>query len=263
MTEPQEPRGTAPAHLTTEELSECAFSPETAAVSLLEHAEGCPACAAELADLRLLLTELAALPDPEVPESVVVRMDAAIERAWQESDAEQERQSLVTASNARRGRRSFWQRAAVPLASLSLIAVVAVGIGVAVSHTESSTTSAASSAGSAEGKQAAPESDQALTDPTALAWVRSVVPGGTTANSTHVDESPMVVGVHCATPGLPQRSGETVLTSSHREFDGQAATLVVYQDAQKPASPTVFAVVYAGSCPSASSQVLAQGVVSR
>ena len=264
MTEPQEPRGTAPAHLTSDELSECAFSPETAAAGLLEHAEGCAACATELADLRLLLTELASLPEPEVPESVVVRMDAAVQRAWQEDDAEQERRAVVASANERRGRKSFWQRAAVPLAAFSLIAVAAVGIGVAVSHSNGSSSSSATSTGiSADGKQAAPESDQALTDPTALAWVRSIVPNGT-ASSTHANESPMgVTGEHCASASIPQRSGYTVLTTSHRQFDGEDATLVVYQDAQEPASPTVFAVVYAGSCPSSASAVLAQGVVSR
>jgi hypothetical protein len=260
VTEPQEPRGAAPAHLTPDELSECAFSPETVAAGLREHAEGCPACSVELNDLRLLLSELAELPEPELPESVAVRMDAAIERAWQDIDAEQERRATVARANARRGRQSPWRKFALPLASLSLIAVAAVGIGVVVSHTSTN-----SSAGSPAGVSAenAPRSSQALTNPEALAWARSILPSDGTGTYGGTAISPNVEGVHCADASIPQRSGETVLTTSHREFDGQPATLVLYTDAKEPASSTVYAVVYAGSCPSSASIMLAQGIVSR
>jgi hypothetical protein len=90
--------------------------------------------------------------------------------------------------------------------------------------------------------------------------VRSVLP--TNASSGPL-LSPMANGEHCANPSVPQRSGSTVLTTSHREYEGQAATLVVYQDTQKPASPTYYAVVYAGPCPSSAAEILAQGLVSR
>jgi hypothetical protein len=258
--EPQEPRGAAAAHLTSEELSECAFSPETAPAGLLEHAQGCPKCAAELADLRALLTELVALPEPAVPESVVVRIDAAVERAWQEADAEQEREKqrdrAGATSTARPGRWS-WRKLAVPLASLSLIAIAGIGIGVAVSHSGSNAISSAGSASSGVSAQNIPRSSQELTDPTLVAWVRSSLASGQPKNS------PMVAQGDCAPTSAPKRSGYTALTASHREFENQAATLIVYQNVQEPASPTVYAVVYAGSCPSSASVVLAQGSVSR
>lgn len=259
MTEPQEPRGAAAAHLTPEELSECAFSPETASAGQLEHAQGCPECAAELADLRVLLTELAALPEPEVPESVVIRMDAAVARAWQEADAEREQekqQDRAGASATGRPGRWSWRKLAVPLASLSLIAIAGIGIGVAVSHTGSNASSAGS-ASSGVSAESAPRGSQALTDPTLIAWVHSSVSSGLPKSS------PMVAENGCAQTGAPKLSGYTVLTTSHREFENQAATLVVYQNAQEPASPTVYAVVYAGSCPSSASAVLAEGSVSR
>ncbi|MBR7824794.1 hypothetical protein KDK95_00620 [Actinospica sp. MGRD01-02] len=259
MTEPQEPRGAAAAHLTPEELSECAFSPETAPAGLLEHAQGCPECAAELSGLRVLLSELAALPEPEVPESVVIRMDAAVQRAWQEADAEQERDKqrdrVGTASAARPGRWS-WRKLAVPLASLSLIAIAGIGIGVAVSHSGSNASSTGS-ASSGVSVQNAPRSNQDLTDPALVAWVHSSLAGG------QPKSSPMVAEGNCAQASAPKRSGYTVLTTAHRVFENQAATLVVYQNAQEPASSTVYAVVYAGSCPSSASVVLAQGSVSR
>ena len=262
MTEPQEPRGAAPAHLTSEELSECAFSPETAAEGPLGHVEGCAECATELADLRVLLTELAALPEPELPESAAIRMDAAVARAWLDVDAEQEaeRQASASASaaKARRGRRPSWRRIAIPLGALSLIALAAVGIGVALDHSSSGISASSSAGVSAEG---APQSYGPLTDSAAVTWVHSILAGGRTSSGPML--SPKVEGVHCADSSVPPRSGYTVLTTSQREFENQPATLVVYQNAKEPASPTVLAVVYAGSCASSASGVLAEGSVSR
>lgn len=261
MTEPQEPRGAAPAHLTPEELSEYAFSPETAAEGLLEHVEGCADCAAELADLRVVLTELAALPEPELPESVAIRLDAAVARAWLDVDAEQEaaREAAASAAaaKARRGRRASWRKIAIPLGSLSLIALAAVGIGVALDHS-SSGSSASSSSGVAV--ESAPQSYGPLTDPTTVAWVHSILADGKSSGPLI---SPKVEGVHCADQSVPQRPGYTVLTTSQREFENQAATLVVYQSTREPASPTVVAVVYAGSCVNSASEVLVAGSVSR
>jgi hypothetical protein len=264
VTEPQEPRGAAPAHLTPDELSECAFSPETAPAGLLEHAEGCPDCAAELADLRLLLTELAALPEPELPESVAIRMDAAVARAWQEVDAEQEAAADRSAASARRGRRPSWRKIAIPLSALSLIVLAIVGVGEFLAHDNTTNTTASSSAGVAEnGPGVTPERYGPLTNSTVLAWVHSVLPTNGTHNSSGPMISPKVEGGACAAPGTPQLPGYTVLTTSHREYEGQAATLVVYQNTKEPASPTVYAVVYAGSCPSSTSGILAAGSVSR
>lgn len=265
MTEPQEPRGATPAHLTSEELSECAFSPETAAEGLLEHVEGCADCAAELADLRVVLTELAALPVPEPPESVVIRLDAAVARAWLDVDADQESgreaAASATAAKARRGRRPSWWKIAIPLGSLSLIALAAVGIGVALDHGSAGISASASSGVSAE---KAPQSSQRLTNPTVLAWVHSILPSGPSTSAAHEHASPMVLGANCSAGSVPQRSGYTVLTTSQREFENQPATLVVYQDTREPTSPTVLAVVYAGSCATISaSDVLAEGSVSR
>lgn len=257
MTEPQEPRGTAPVHPTSEELSECVFSPETAAAGPLEHAAGCARCAQELADLRLLLTELAALPEPELPESVAIRMDAAVARAWQDADAE--REAAADAAAVRSRRRLSWPKIAIPLASLSLIVLAVVGVGALLHHSSSSSSAGSSSAGSA---MAAPNRDGSLTDAAAVAWVHSILTS-TYGTSEGPRNSPEVEGHACAQGTVPKRSGDTVLTTSHREFEGEAATLVVYQNAQEPASPTVFAVVYAGSCPSSASRVLVEGLVSR
>jgi hypothetical protein len=265
VTEPQEPRGAAPAHLTSEELSEYAFSPEAAAEGPLEHLEGCADCAAELADLRVVLTELAALPEPELPESVAIRLDAAVARAWLDVDAEQEAEREAAASaaaaKAGRGRRLSWRKIAIPLGSLSLVALAAVGIGVALDHSSSGISASSSSGVSAE---KAPQSSQMLTNPTVLTWVRSILPSGASASAAHEHASPLGDGANCSVVSVPQRSGYTVLTTSQREFENQPATLVVYQSAQEPASPTVLAVVYAGSCATSSaSDVLAEGSVSR
>jgi hypothetical protein len=259
VTEPQEPRGTTPNHLTSDELSECAFSPETAPAGWLEHAQGCAACSAELADLRLLLTQLAALPEPELPESVVIRLDAAVARAWQQADAEQEAEQDAAASAralaaARRGRRRSWRKIALPLGSLALIALVVLGVGSLVrSGVDSNSSSGSStSAGAAQGSGSVSQS--LLTQ-----WVHSVVTPvkseGPRRATTMAQEQP------CGT--VPKLGGYTVLTTSQREFEGEHATLIVYQNAQEPSSSTVYAVVYEGSCPTSTSRILAQGAISR
>jgi hypothetical protein len=258
VTEPQEPRSTTPNHLTSDELSECAFSPETAPAGWLEHAEGCAQCSAELADLRLVLTQLAELPEPELPESVAIRLDAAVARAWQEADVEQEAAASASATRGRGTRRS-WRKFAIPLSALALIAVAVVGVG-AVLHLASSAGGSATSASAG----AAPHSNGMITDPALASWVRSVLPetaGSATSGVQRPKSSSMAETARCAT--IPQRAGETVLTTSQRVFEGESATLVVYQYAQEPSSGTVYAVVYEGSCPSSKSEILAQGSVSR
>ena len=254
MTEAQEPRSTTPNHLTSDELSECAFSPETAAAGWLEHAEGCGTCAGELADLRLVLAQLAELPEPELPESVAVRLDAAVARAWQEADAE----SSAPAPARTRGTRRSWRKLAIPLGSLALIVLAVAGVGTLLHHTPgvgASTTSAGS----------APHSNAAITNPALADWVHSVVPTMAGSNATGGVQRPksssMAQTARCAT--IPQRADETVLTTSQRVFEGESATLVVYQNAREPSSSTVFAVVYEGSCPNSKSEILAQGSVSR
>jgi hypothetical protein len=278
VTEPQEPRGGAPLHPTPEELSGYAHSPQEAAASLREHTEGCAACAAEVEDLRLVLATLAQLPEPALPAEVGIRLDAALARAWQEADAEQVDAEQIAfgrpaagspsasgGASGRRGWRLGWRRLALPLGALGLLVVAGVGVGFALS--QGGTAGSTSSAGAA----AQSGSDAALNT-----WVRSVLPratyngavGATTPGAipqvqNGTDSSAGAAHPNSVCASYPQRTGYTVLTTAERTFDGRPATLVVYQNDQGPASPTVFAVVYAGPCPNASSQVLDQGVVSR
>lgn len=273
MTEPQEPRSAAPQHPTPEELSLYAFSPQEAAAGLREHTEGCAACSAELADLRLVLASLAELPEPELPVEVGIRLDAALARAWQEADAEK---AAADAAALRPGvlparRRLSWRRIAAPLGALSLLALGGAGAGLALSH--GSTSSNAPSAASA-GSGAMSAGDAVLTQ-----WVRSVLPVDTRYTvegtqlpsggvSPHVQSSKRPAatadsGAQGNCSSYPQRPGFQVLSTSERAFEGGPATLVVYQNDQGPASAPVYAVVYAGPCPTSSSQVLDQGYVSR
>ena len=257
MTEPQEPRGATPAHLTTEEVSELAFSPETAAAGVLEHVHGCPRCSDEVADLRLVLTELAALPEPALPESVAIRLDAAVVRAWQEADAESEASARAAASAAvaAKRRRPSWRKIAIPLGSLSLIVLAVFGIGALANNNPSASTASGSTAAQPDA-----QGNDTVTNSALTTWVHDVLP----TDSASPKKSAMVESVHCSVGTVPPpRSGYTALTTSQREYRGQPAMLVVYQDTQKPASPTVYAVVYAGFCPSATSEILAQGLVSR
>lgn len=231
------------------------FSPETAAAGWLEHAEGCARCTAEITDLKLVLAQLADLPEPALPDEVGIRIDAALERAWQEADAERE-----AVSSAPHRARFSWRRFAVPLGALALIVAGGAGLGV-VLHQGVSTSGTAAS-GTAPNAASAQSPDEALSQ-----WVLSVLPGYTGATNS-MNQSPAHAHASTLGPmeeckGLPQRAGFTVETTSARQFHGREATLVVYQNSEEPASTTVYAVVYAGSCPTSSSEILDQGPVSR
>lgn len=264
MTEPQEPLSATPRHPAPEELSVYAFSPQEAAAGVGEHMEGCAACAAEVEDLRLVLAGLARLPEPELPVEVGVRLDAAIARAWQEADAERAATEAAAAAPGRR--RLSWRRFALPTGALCLLALGGVGVGLALNQGGEASPSAASGA-AAQGS-----GDVALNE-----WVHSVLPGpGTQAPEAatphvqngskvpHITQGPLATGGTATTcASYPQLAGYRILETAQREFEGKQATLVVYQNDEGPASATVYAVVYAGPCPNASSEVLDQGSVSR
>lgn len=264
MTEPQQPRSEALGHPAPDELSLYAYGAQEAAPGVHEHVEECASCAAELADLRLVLSTLADLPEPELPVEVGIRLDAALERAWQEADAEQE--AAAAAPTAAGARRRSWRKFAMPVGAFGLLVVAGVGVGLAVNEQTSGGGSASGSSAAAP----AQGSDSALTS-----WVHSVLPAspdkannssaGPGAHSQGTEEVPKASAnsVHSACPGYPERAGYRIVTTAQREFDGWPATLIVYQNDQGPASSTVFAVVYAGPCPTASSTVLDQGLVSR
>ena len=236
-------------------MSECAYSPETAAAGWLEHAEGCAHCAAEIADLKLVLAQLADLPEPAFPDEVGIRVDAALERAWQEADAERD----AAVSSAPRRARFSWRRLAVPLSALAL--VVAAGAGLDAILHEGVSASGTATSGAAPNAAGAQTTDEALSQ-----WVLSVL--GYSASTNSMNQSPAHAHASTLGPmeeckGLPQRAGLTIQTTSVRQFHGREATLVVYRNSEEPAYTTVYAVVYAGSCPTSSSEILDQGPVSR
>ena len=259
MTGPQEPPSAAAGHPTSEELSELAYSPEAAPAALRGHVQDCPSCSAETAELRAVLASLATLPEPALPVSVGIRLDAAIERAWQQVDAEQQEAAGSGAAAPTAGRsRKLWRRLALPLGAVCLIAVAAIGVRELIGGHGSTESAAGSPAGPAAG-------DAALTQ-----WVHSVLPGTTSGAQSAAPLIPQIgrgtqnhslTGTAC--PGAPAHAGYTQLADSQREFEGRPATLVVYQNTQEPASRPLFAVVYAGSCPTVSGVVLDQGLVSR
>jgi hypothetical protein len=264
--EPQEPRSTRAEHPAPEELSEFAFSPEDATAALRGHVEACRACGTEVADLRTVLASLAEFPEPVVPVSVGIRLDAAIARAWQEADAEHEaatRAGTGVAVPSRAGSarpRTRWHRLALPLGTLCLVVLGVIGVGELLGEGNVNATSAG---GSTAGAAPAAAGDSALT-----AWVRSVLPGAD--GRAGLDSSPQAAAgssngffAHPECADVPARAGYTLVATSQRVFHGRQATLVVYQNDQEPASAPLFAVAYAGSCPTPSSMILDEGVVSR
>lgn len=274
MRNPQEPRDAASAHLDDEGVSECAFSPEQAAPGALEHAAGCADCSARIEELGRLLASLADLPEPEVPESVHLRLDATIERAWQEADAEAERKSRT---DRRRRRFRAWMPLAVPVAALGVIVGAVAGLS-ALGGTSGSSSAAPAgvSAGAANGPEVRPgaraENETLLTQMASAALksgssATSLRPG-TAGNSgtvpaqasTVAPSSPEFSGVATCAPAL---TGYTVAAAAPENYSGREASLVVYRNDKEPASTTTFyAVLYAGSCPNPSSVVLDEGSVS-
>jgi len=257
-------------HPAPEELSDYAYSPQEAAEGLREHLADCPDCAAEVDGIGALLASLADLPEPALPESVGIRLDAALARAWQEADAQQER-----AVHERVGRRrgAAWRKIALPVGALCLLALGAVGVGELIG--QSGGKSSAASSGAAAPAVAAPSTEYGTStsgDVALTEWVHSVLAetpapvttNGPNASAPRASAKPnMADGVVLRCTSAPRRPGFTVLSAVSQVFRGQRATLVVYGYSGEPASATVYAVVYAGSCPATPGQILDQGYVSR
>jgi hypothetical protein len=275
---PQEPRDGGSGHLDLEGLSECAYSPQEAAPASLEHAGRCAECAARIEELSRLLTALADLPEPELPQSVLVRLDATLEQAWQEAEE-------TAASSARqvpRPRRA-WRRLAVSITLLTVFAGVFFG-GLGFLISLGSSTSAGTAATSSAGEAGGISGPDAAADPMLNQMVQKAVAQGEFsadegggADSTAGSDVPAPGGTATALAlhGMagcfraPTRMGYRVVGAAPETYTAGGTTapvgasLVVYRDDEEPASSTVlYAVLYAGSCPDSWSQVLDEGPVS-
>ncbi|WP_034266877.1 hypothetical protein [Actinospica robiniae] len=256
----QEPRDAASEHLDDEGVSECAFSPEQAAPGALEHASGCADCSARIEELGRLLTSLADLPEPEIPESVLIRLEATVERAWREADAEAEQK---TRTEQRRPRAKAWRPLVVPTAALAVIVGVVVALssllhaGGTASTSNSAGAPAGAAAGSTTSRAVRPMGQSELTT-----MVIAALDGTSGSESTATVSSPKSPAMATCFRA-PARAGYTVAAVAPEAYSGGDASLVVYRNDEEPASTTTFyAVLYAGSCPGSTSQVLDEGLVS-
>jgi len=268
---PQEPRDATGEHLDDESVSECAFSPEQAAPGALEHAAGCADCSARIEELGRLLASLADLPEPEIPASVLIRLEATVERAWQEADAEADRESTPQ----RRRRFRAWAPLAVPVAALGVIAGAVVGIS-ALTHDSGSSSASGTSAAAGSLPRASVVSNSQLTALASAALAAAAAQGqGTAAMPPNGDATTVPrasSGGAASFSGVspmakcfraPARPGYTVAAVAAESVASGDASLVVYRNDNEPASTTTYyAVLYAGSCPNSSSPVLDQGLVS-
>lgn len=281
MRNPQEPRDAVAGHLGDEEVSDCALGPEQAAAGVLEHVAGCTECAARVEELSGLLVALAALPEPEIPESVLIRLDATIEQAWKSADEEAAR----TSARARTRRARGWRRLIVPITALGVLAGGVAGVGYLISYAGLHGGSASHSAGSASGSErvtaaAGEGAPNALAS--ADAGLTALARQAFATGPTHVPRGTLSGGAGSAGPtqtGMqphsqtqnhgaaqcaqtPTRAGYTVWTEVPETYTGQNSTLVLYRNDEEPASSTAYlAVVYAGSCPDAAAPILDQGLV--
>lgn len=278
MRNPQEPRDAATGHLADEDASECAFSPEQAAPGALEHVAGCAECAARVEELSGLLVALAALPEPEIPESVLIRLDATIERAWQSAD--EEAAEAQTSERTRNKRARAWRRLMVPITALGVLAGVIAGVGYLSTHLSLQ----GSSSSASSGVRATAAAGSGLANPAASADgnLAALARQAFGTAPTHVPRGTLSGGAESAGPtqsGLqphsqtqnhgteqcakaPARAGYTVWTETPETYAGQSATLVVYRNDEEPASSTAYlAVLYAGSCPDTAGPILDQGLV--
>ena len=257
-------------HLGDEDLSACAFSPEQASAGAAEHAADCAECSARIEELTALLSALAELPEPQIPESVILRLDATIEQAWQESD--EATRALAQSKRPRRTRKA-WLRLSVPITALAVIAGAFIGVGYLISHGAGGT---ASSASASSGEVAPFAGVESAADPALVTMARQALEGAgengsfpaarrtASAGSTARTNAPSTSAhamAHCF--HAPQKTGYTVAATAPETYSGTSASLVVYRSDEEPANTTTFyAVLFAGSCPSGSSAVLDQGPVS-
>jgi hypothetical protein len=248
-------------HLDDEMVSECAFSPEEAAAGALQHAAGCAECAARIEELSGLLASLAELPEPEIPASVLVRLDATVERAWQEADAGASGRSGAADS----ARKRAWRRLLVPVAALGVLVGAVFGLAhMAGGGSSEGSATSASAPGLAEGH--ADTTLIAMARQAIAADKKSVFDGATAPSSPKVTTS--LPGGDAVRPmascfRAPIRVGYTVVAVSAETYSGQTASLVVYRLSTEPASTTTFyAVLYAGPCPASDGPVLDEGLVS-
>ena len=254
-------------HLGDEDLSEYAFSPEQASADAVEHTAGCATCTARVEELRGILAALADLPEPEIPASVLARLDATLEQAWQEAD---ETALALSRSAQRRATRNWWRRLAVPITALAVFVGAVAGVGYLITRAGSAVTSATSASGVASAHSgavpdAAPGADPNLTEMTREALTPGIFNGNDTG-ATEREPSASATSIHAYSQAechAPARAGYTLETIVAETYVGRNASLVVYRDDKEPADTTTFYVVlYAGSCPIGSSAVLDEGLVS-
>jgi hypothetical protein len=154
----------------------------------------------------------------------------------------------------------------VPISTLGVVAGAVAGIVVLVTHGGTPTaTSVTSAAGSAPTFRSYSSADLTLTRMVQAALADSTFGAaarnnGTVAVPSTPKASPHPMATCFRAPAL---AGYSVVGSAPESTSGVDSSLVIYRDANEPASSTaLYAVLYAGSCPDSSSAVLDQGLVS-
>ncbi len=265
MTTAHEPRRGPGVHLSTEDLSALAEGAEPTAEGASEHLLGCAACRGEVDAIAELLAAFETFDEPEIPQEVAIRIDAALAREAAARTASSSPAASASASadgvSGARRRRRLSRGFAWGLASL---AVVAGGVTLAVNliSTNAPMSGSAASSGAAikpyASVEAGPQraegqlSSPGLIAPTsALAiWVKQALAG--TRPDAQIN-SPCLAD--------PAFGGEQPLRVVNGTYEGVSAALVVYANGTDP--KTVRAVVYAQPCAASSYRVLAQGIVAK
>lgn len=230
--------------------------------ALRDHLAACAACAAVLADLQTLSSELHAVPSPPLPEDVAARIDAAL---MAEAAA-----SATVSRETRPLRRARWPRMVLAAAA----ALVAVGLGGALLQTIDLDSDASEDSASTIGEAALDSGEdaaggQSASDPLA-AQVRALLAEDDESQTLDTEgEDPSTTEPDNTTHGfdVPSCVWETIdraeepLAVGEDTFEGQNSYVVVYPDPADSARVDAYAV--AADCvsrsPANAGEILAQG----
>lgn len=254
-------------HLTADELSAAAESVRRGGAQPEADGAGCGVCRGRVEDLLVVLDTLPRLERPALPQTVAIRLDAALVREAQRRAAEGPGPAAARRRRFGAKRGLGWAVAGLALACGTLSAAALGGVF------SGSSTPATATAGSTPGPAEHPNLGlpsavasalgQSVAASSLAAWAVSVLTGPS-ADAASGKEGPMTEtgGAGSAEAALcaedPAYKGLTAIAKRQGTYDGTSAELVVYGTPGQTAG-TGFAVAFALPCAIGDYRILSQG----
>ena len=259
-------------HLTADELSATAETLRRGGAQPEQDRAGCQVCRERVEDLLAVLDALPRLERPALPQTVAIRLDAALAREARQRAADAGNGLVPTPARRRRlgmNRRLGWATAGL---ALVCIALSAAALGGAFNTAGSATATGQPALGSDTTQVPAVPSpvDSALLQSAAAsslsAWALSVLADPSDDVTASGKEGPMV-GINSAASveaavcaADPAFKGLTPIAEQQGIYDGTSSELIVYGTPDQ-ASSTAYAVAFALPCTRSDYRILSQGSV--